>query len=349
MDSDFPGYRFPEIDNGLLQDPHVVIIGAGASKAACPNGDRNGKVIPLLKSVCEIDGISECLETYDFDQCLLEDFELLFSRLYEDETKRDLVEQLETIVRAYFEQLELPKTVTLYDYLLLSLTSKDVVISFNWDPFLMQAFIRNRSDGNLPYLLFPHGNVAVYYCALQKTAFAFDNNICDFCHDCEEKMQPMKLLYPIGDKDYAEDPLIRSAWAEAEQYLSRAAGVTIFGYGAPDTDQEALKLLKKYFKESHIDEIAPFEVINLPSAQREQEAKWKEISSDRMFVYLNDFKDSMLWRSPRVSLEALFDAILQQQPRPADQSFREFDSLEELQSFARSIDGFKMAVGSGPK
>ena len=33
-----------EINQILINRPHVVILGAGASRAACPSGDKNGKV-----------------------------------------------------------------------------------------------------------------------------------------------------------------------------------------------------------------------------------------------------------------------------------------------------------------
>ena len=36
--------------------PHVVILGAGASKAAFLGGDRNGKSIPLLDDLPDIIG-----------------------------------------------------------------------------------------------------------------------------------------------------------------------------------------------------------------------------------------------------------------------------------------------------
>lgn len=40
-------YRLPSIKNKRLQDPHVVILGAGASIAACKI-DKNGKMVPAL-------------------------------------------------------------------------------------------------------------------------------------------------------------------------------------------------------------------------------------------------------------------------------------------------------------
>lgn len=36
--------------------PHVVILGAGASKAAMPDGDKSGKMIPLMDNLPDILG-----------------------------------------------------------------------------------------------------------------------------------------------------------------------------------------------------------------------------------------------------------------------------------------------------
>ena len=52
----------------------------------------------------------------------------------------------------------------------------------------------------------------------------------------------------------------------------------------------------------------------------------------------------MLWKNPRVSLEALFDAILQQQPRSEEKSFREFSTLTELREFVKTITEFDMCI-----
>ena len=46
-------YRLPRIKSKRLIDPHVVIIGAGASKADCPI-DKNGNSVPLLKNIIEV-------------------------------------------------------------------------------------------------------------------------------------------------------------------------------------------------------------------------------------------------------------------------------------------------------
>lgn len=54
-----------QIRNPSRGSQHLVMLGAGASRAACPNGDRNGKKLPVMSEIGEvinIDGISSfCL------------------------------------------------------------------------------------------------------------------------------------------------------------------------------------------------------------------------------------------------------------------------------------------------
>ena len=63
-----------------------------------------------------------------------------------------------------------------------------------------------------------------------------------------------------------------------------------------------------------------------------------------MFLYCNKFEETMLWRNPRVSLETLFDAILQQHPRNEEKSFGKFSTLTELQGFVKTITEFDMCI-----
>ena len=92
--------------------------------------------------------------------------------------------------------------------------------------------------------------------------------------------------------------------------LSRAAGITVYGYGAPVTDIEAVELMKSASHLSQMKDIAPFTIINLAKNEDEQRKKWSEFYDVKMFLYCNKFEETMLWKNPRVSLETLFDAIL---------------------------------------
>lgn len=332
-------YRLPNHKNKRLIDPHVVIVGAGASIAACKI-DKNGKEVPLLKNIHNILGLTPELEKYDFSDVQMSDFEKLFSDIYGKKEYSELQEKLEYEVCDYFSKLMLPDEPTLYDYLILSLTSKDAIISFNWDPFLMQAYRRNINVGNLPKLIFPHGNAGVGLCYDCKVK-GYANCICPNCY---KDFEQMPLLYPIGKKDYNGKDIIKNEWAIARNVLSRAAGITVYGYGAPVTDIEAVELMKSATSISQMKDIAPFTIINLAENEEEQRQKWKDFYDVKMMLYCNTFEDSILWKNPRVSLETVFDAILQQQPRSEEKSFEKYSSLKELQDFVKTINEFDMKI-----
>ncbi len=332
-------YRIPNIKNRRLQDPHVVILGAGASIAAC-RIDKNGKSVPTLSNIHKVLGMKDMLSGYGFSKEALENFELLFSNINGKPKWIGLQNYLENEVRNYFKKLELPNEPTIYDYLILSLTEKDAIVTFNWDPFLMQAYRRNLSVGNLPQLIFPHGNVGVGLCYDCKVKGYAD---C-LCPNCFKELSDMKLLFPVHQKNYYDGEIIQNEWTEAKKVLSTAAGVTIFGYSAPETDQEAYNLLKDSYRISNIETIAPFSIINLKAAEKEQKNKWADIYDRHMMTFHETFYESLLWLAPRVSLEYLFDAILQQQPRAYVKSFQDFKTLEELQKFVGTITEYDMAI-----
>lgn len=338
LQSNLP-YRLPNHVGKRLVDPHVVIVGAGASIAAC-RIDKNGKEVPVLKNIHKILGLTDELKKYNFSDEQMEDFEKLFSDINGKVEYKDLQEKLEYEVCDYFSKLQLPDEPTLYDYLILSLTEKDAIISFNWDPFLMQAYRRNICVGNLPELIFPHGNSGVGLCYDCKIK-GYANCLCP---DCFKELEQMPLLYPIGKKDYNSKPIIVNEWKKAQEVLSRAAGLTIYGYGAPVTDVEAVELMHSAHMISQMKDIAPFTIINLPDCEKEQRKKWTEFYDVDMLLYCNSLEESLLWKNPRVSLETLFDAILQQQPRSIEKSFKKFSTVKELQEFIKTITEFDMCI-----
>lgn len=330
-------YRLPNIKNMRLLDPHVVIVGAGASIAAC-RVDKNGMEVPLLKNIHNILGMTDELKKYHFSDEEMQDFELLYSNIYGKAEYASLQMYLENGVREYFKKLTIPDELTLYDYLILSLTEKDAIISFNWDPFLMQAYRRNLSVGNLPMLIFPHGNVGMGICEKCHTMGYADT----LCTECYEEYTDMPLLFPIGKKDYQSHDIIRYQWKMAKEYLAKAAGITVYGYGVPETDKEAYELMRKAYSESNIRDIAPFTIINLLSEKQIQIDKWKEVLDDKMVIFAERFEDTILWNNPRVSLEHLFDAILQQHPREKEKSFEHYGDISELHRFIQTISEFEL-------
>lgn len=50
-----------EINQIKVGKPHVVILGAGASYAAFPKGDRNGRKLPLMNNFVETLGLEDLI------------------------------------------------------------------------------------------------------------------------------------------------------------------------------------------------------------------------------------------------------------------------------------------------
>jgi len=46
-----------DIINNFKQRPHIVILDAGASLAALPHGDRNGRKLPVMDNFMETLGL----------------------------------------------------------------------------------------------------------------------------------------------------------------------------------------------------------------------------------------------------------------------------------------------------
>lgn len=334
-------YRIPTRDKEtkVLLDPHVVIIGAGASKASCLT-DKNGRRVPLLRNIHKILELTDTICEYGFQAEDLEDFEAFFSSINDDPAYEDLRILLENEIRKYFQKLQIPAEPTLYDYLILSLSEKDAIISFNWDPFLLQAYRRNISVGNLPKLFFPHGNVGVGIC-YECHNKGYANCVCP---TCGSTFSEMPLLFPVKKKNYWDNSIIEAEWAGARDYLKRAAGLTIYGYSAPSTDVEAYELLKGSFSQSNVKDIAPVTIINRLENKDKQLKKWESIYSNRMISYCATFEESLLWQCPRTSLETIFDAILFGRPREMSNSYKKFDNLVQLQQFVLTINGFRMGA-----
>ena len=111
-------------------EPHVVILGAGASKAAFPDGDVNGRLVPLMDELPRV--LGDPWRTLVADANLQEDdLETQFARLHENKAFRPRLMVHENTLFEYFSSLALPDHPTIYDYLILGLREKDVIATFN--------------------------------------------------------------------------------------------------------------------------------------------------------------------------------------------------------------------------
>jgi hypothetical protein len=70
-----------EINQIEMKKPHVVILGAGASYAAFPNGDKYCKRIPLMNNLVEILELDDLLRDSHI-KFKSDNFEDIYSKLY---------------------------------------------------------------------------------------------------------------------------------------------------------------------------------------------------------------------------------------------------------------------------
>lgn len=297
-----------DIRNNRNTAPHVVILGAGASLAAFPNGDARGRRLPLMRDIVDTIGLKPLLTKYGVTSGY-EDFESLYDGLVTSGAAPELLSRLEREIHDYFAAMEIPSEVTIYDLLLLSLREKDLIASFNWDPFLAQAFKRNRILRRLPKLSFLHGNVEIGCCTEHLRSGFMDQK----CSVCSKPFAASKLLYPVKQKDYAQNPFIAGEWENLRYNLSQAYIVTIFGYSAPVTDVEAKTLMLKKWKENPYRDLAEIDIVNT-RPQDELESTWKEFFVRQHYAIWNDVYNTYAFRNVRRSCEALAMATLQNDP-----------------------------------
>jgi len=225
--------------------PHVVLLGAGASTACIPNGDKNGKKTSCMNNFFETTGIDI---GYTGLHKNLED-------IYQNITDVKMKESLENKIRQYFDTLKIPDEPTIYDVLIISLTKKDLIASFNWDPLLIQACQRCRNiTQDLPEIVFLHGNVREWYAietdGTMTGCFAqseYPSHKAYIRTASGQRCKPVPLLYPIKNKDYHKDNYIEKAWDIFQDRLRSSFMLTIFGYSGPKSDTEALRRLNNWF------------------------------------------------------------------------------------------------------
>lgn len=282
--------------------PHVVLLGAGASRAALPSGDRHGRTVPLLRDVANDLGLRDLFPD-DLRDLATSNFEAAYSQL--SERGSDRVGEIDDAVRRHFQDLELPLDATLYDVLVLALRGKDAIFTFNWDPFLAQACQRLHAAGvrpdELPQLYFLHGNVAIGACPDRHEV----GPVALSCSECGERYHPTRLLYPVEHKNYEDGQFIEHEWKSARQFFRSAFVVTIFGYSAPDTDAEAVSLLQEAWGDPDERNMEQVELISRADAdQVELRSRWDSFIHSHHYEIHGSFYDSRLCRSPRRSVEA---------------------------------------------
>lgn len=149
-----------------------------------------------MNNFIEIVGLQDIVDKIP-DNLKATNFEELYSNLHNDNPDSEFIKEIEKRVFAYFNSMELPNEPTVYDYLVLSLRAKDAIATFNWDPFLYQAWCRCRKYTNdLPPIFFLHGNVSIGWDSTGKRFGPAGM----FNPENRQEFVASRLLYPITQK-----------------------------------------------------------------------------------------------------------------------------------------------------
>ena len=291
--------------------PHVVILGAGASRAAFPYGDDSGKKIPLMNDLVDVVGLRSLIDREDLVYKSDEDFEKFYSKLLSNRKYSSLKNAIESEVREYFSSLRLTDKSTIYDLLLLSLRKKDAVFTFNWDPFLFDSYVRHQHIRScLPEIFFLHGNVRVGMCQEHIEEWGSKEGCCKICSN---PFHEVPLLYPIENKNYSEHPFIRESWEAAKYFLANAFVVTIFGYSGPSSDVDAVELLKSAWFTKSNRQLEHIEIID-KAKEAELYERWKIFTPTNHLNLKRCFNESWIAMYPRRSVEALMYSVYHGMP-----------------------------------
>lgn len=152
-------------------------------------------------------------------------------------------------------------------------------------------------------------------------------------------MIPTKLLYPIGEKNYNSDPFIKEQWNILGQAIDQAYALTIFGYGAPKSDVEAVSLMKKAWGKIEDRSMEQVEIIDIKENE-ELADTWSEFIFSHHYEAHKSFFDSHLYKVPRRSIEAYFEMFfnanfIDPHEFPKDASF------VQLEAFVRNLTKYE--------
>jgi hypothetical protein len=311
--------------------PHVVLLGAGASRAAFPAGDPSGLRLPVMADLVDILDLRAHLNANAPEFASETNFEVIYSSLREDTARAGVADELERRVRTYFSKLRLPNEATLYDRLLLALRPTDAVFTFNWDPFLFDSYQRNRDRVPLPAIYFLHGNVRIGACRAHK----YWGHGLGRCPQCGALFDEVPLLFPVRVKNYSSDPYIARAWQAARDLFRHAFTMTVFGYGAPASDLDAVELLRTAWLSGSDRKLEHIHVVDTAPTGLLHE-RWAPFAPTLHLWTEATFAASRIARWPRRTCESLIFPMSEGLPCD-DFPLPASDDLAALQAYCRGI------------
>ena len=324
--------NYMDYEKIIKSRPHVVMLGSGASVAAIPNGDKYGKEISIMSGFIEKLGMSDIIKSVNlFTKS--DNLEDIYSELHDRPECKEIVEKLEKNIYDYFYSFKIPEVPTIYDFLILSLTKKDLIATFNWDPLLLQAYQRvSCITDNLPEIAFLHGSVSVGICEKHRIGGPIDGR----CSSCGEKFSSIPLLYPVKEKDYHSNVFIRNSWNLLQDYLKKAYMVTIFGYSAPKSDKSAITMLKEAWGKVEERNFEEIEIIDIRS-EDEVVKSWGDFIHTHHFSTHKNLFNSSLGKLPRRTCEATFDRLMNCNFLDGEKGFKQNMNFDNIRVFLNEL------------
>ncbi len=102
---------YEEYELNMKSRPHVVILGAGASCATIPSGDKYGKKISAMSGFIDKLGLSDIISRVNINTTSdnLEDIYMeLDERSNDEQDCKEVKEELEKIIWEYMSNYQLP-------------------------------------------------------------------------------------------------------------------------------------------------------------------------------------------------------------------------------------------------
>ena len=111
--------------------------------------------------------------------------------------------------------------------------------------------------------------------------------------------------------------------------------VTIFGYGAPESDVEAIELLKNAWGNVEDRQFEEIEIIDIRDKD-ELEKVWDIFIHTHHYEVVDHFSKSQIFNHPRRSLEALWARIMDAKFTEGN-PYGKLSSFDELDEFLKPI------------
>ncbi len=155
------------------------------------------------------------------------------------------------------------------------------------------------------------------------------------CLKCGRPLTPMKLLFPVTDKDYTDDPFIAYQWERLEFYLQNAYWITIFGYSAPVTDVAARDLMLKVWRANPVRDFSQLEIVDIKT-RSELKKTWSPFIVRENYSSYESAFQTYMFSYPRRSCDAFAGATLQGRPWK-ENKMPKFRQLSELQAWVSPL------------